>query len=170
MGGFFANLLADYCFRCVEEIPLSFLGELGVGGLIVDIDNTVTRWETADAPASVKQWIAKAKAIGIKVILLSNGLRGKQAQVGRDLELQVVTCWLPKPFSPGFRAALRALHLPPSRVASIGDIVFTDIWGANRLNITTILVEPRSQRDFPGTRIWRLLERTFRLRRAKKRP
>jgi len=168
MAGLFTNLFPDYCLGCLEDISVQFLERLGVRGLIVDIDNTVTRWESADTPAAVREWIMAAKEAGFRVVLLSNGLRGKQARVAEELKLQVITSWLPKPFSPGFRAALRVLQLPASQVASIGDIVFTDIWGANRLGITTILVEPRSNRDFPGTRLWRLLERTFSLRRARR--
>lgn len=168
MGGLFANLFADYGFRRVEEIPLDFLRSLGTRGLIIDIDNTLTSWETPDTPPAVRQWVASVKNAGLPVVLLSNGLRGRQARVAEELQLPVITSWLPKPFPAGFRAALRALQLVPTQVVSIGDIVFTDIWGANRQGITTILVDPRSDRDFPGTLIWRLLERVFRLRRPKR--
>ena len=168
MGSVFANLLTDYMFHRIEDITPEFLRELGVRGLIIDIDNTLMRWEEYEAPPSVREWLRAASDAGFKIVLLSNGLRSKQARVAGDLDLQVVAGWLPKPLPSGFRSAMRVLGLPPTQVASIGDIVFTDIWGANRLGIITILVEPRSSRDFLGTRIWRLLERLFRLRRAKK--
>jgi uncharacterized protein len=64
----------------------------------------------------------------------------------------------------GFRLALKRLALPPESVAMVGDIVFTDIYGANLLGIKTILVDPLSNIDFPGTKVWRLFEAVFKLR------
>jgi predicted HAD superfamily phosphohydrolase YqeG len=41
----------------------------------------------------------------------------------------------------------------------IGDQVFTDIYGGNKLGIRTILVEPIAVKEFFGTRISRMVER-----------
>jgi predicted HAD superfamily phosphohydrolase YqeG len=41
----------------------------------------------------------------------------------------------------------------------IGDQVFTDVLGGRRAGLYTILVRPRSPREFVGTRLLRALER-----------
>lgn len=46
-----------------------------------------------------------------------------------------------------------------SEVAIIGDQLFTDILGGNRVGIKTILVNPMSKKDMPLTLIFRILER-----------
>jgi predicted HAD superfamily phosphohydrolase YqeG len=43
--------------------------------------------------------------------------------------------------------------------AIIGDQLFTDILGGKRVGITTILVAPRSKKEFFGTKFTRLIER-----------
>ena len=46
-----------------------------------------------------------------------------------------------------------------SEVAIIGDQLFTDIFGGNRIGIKTILVNPMSDKDMPITKIFRFLEK-----------
>jgi len=152
-------------FARANEITPELLNRLGVRGLILDLDNTLTRWEEDRAAPAVPEWVDTLKQAGIRLVILSNGLREKQETVSRALEVPLVRAPLPKPFAAGFVKALEVIGLPREEVAMVGDIVMTDIWGANRLGIRTMLVEPLSPRDFPGTKVWRALEVLFRLRR-----
>ena len=155
----------DHKFSRAGEISPEFLAREGIYGLILDLDNTLTRWEEDKVAPGIPEWIGALKDAGIKMVILSNGLRAKQDTVSRALELPLVRAPLPKPFAVGFTKALEVLGLPREEVAMVGDIVMTDIWGANRLGIRTMLVDPLSPRDFPGTKVWRALEVLFRLRR-----
>jgi len=155
----------DHKFTRASEITPEILKELGVRGLILDLDNTLTRWEDDRVAPGIPEWIGALKQAGIQMVILSNGLREKQDTVSRALELPLVRAPLPKPFAVGFAKALEVIGLPREEAAMVGDIVMTDIWGANRLGIRTMLVDPLSPRDFPGTKIWRALEALFRLRR-----
>lgn len=160
-----SNFIADYTFARVTDIPPDFLRKAGVTGLILDLDNTLTRWEQDEAPADIAQWVQLMKDSGFALVILSNGLREKQAKVSRQLAVPLVATRLPKPFALGFREALKALGVPLENAAVVGDIVFTDIWGANRLGLKTVLVEPLSPIDFTGTKVWRFFEWLFKLRR-----
>jgi len=51
------------------------------------------------------------------------------------------------------------LELSPQEVAVIGDQIFTDVLGGNRLGLYTILVTPISDKEFIWTRFMRKLER-----------
>jgi HAD superfamily phosphatase (TIGR01668 family) len=154
----------DFHFPRADGITPEFLAREGILGLILDLDNTLTRWEEVEAASGILDWVKAMKAAGIKLVILSNGLHGKQEHVSLELELLLISAPLPKPFAMGFRRALKALGLPPDKAAMVGDIVFTDILGANILGITTILVDPLSSIDFPGTKAWRLFEAIFKLR------
>ena len=62
---------------------------------------------------------------------------------------------------PRRRAFLRALEVMGSsaeETAVIGDQVFTDILGGNRMGLFTILVVPINKREFIGTRVMRKFE------------
>ena len=64
-----------------------------------------------------------------------------------------------KPAKFGFRHALQLMALPPHQVAVVGDQMFTDILGGNRMGLYTIWVEPLNKKEFIGTRFTRRLER-----------
>ncbi len=161
------HLCPDYCFESVEKISPNFLIESQIRGLILDIDNTLIGWDEESVPESVLDWVQKVKSAGLKIVLLSNGYRKKQLAVSDRIGARIIPSFLPKPFPSGFIQAVKDLDLPRANIAVIGDIVFTDILGANLLGLRSILVEPRSSKDFAGTRFWRFLEKIFRLRRPK---
>ena len=46
-----------------------------------------------------------------------------------------------------------------TEIAAIGDQLLTDIYGANKLDITSVLVNPLTERDHTVTWINRLLEK-----------
>jgi hypothetical protein len=58
------------------------------------------------------------------------------------------------------------LKLIPSETAVIGDQLFTDIRGGNKLGLTTILVEPLDENEPVSVRIKRIFEKLF----VKKKP
>jgi len=165
MGAGAGQFRPDYAFEHVTGITPRFLAEQNIHAVILDLDNTLTRWEQGELAPGVQEWVRALQEARFRLVILSNGLRAKQRKVAEELEVPVVVARLPKPCAAGFRRALKTLGVPAQRAAMIGDIVFTDIWGANRLGILSILVEPLSSCDFPGTKLWRLLERLFRLRR-----
>ena len=51
------------------------------------------------------------------------------------------------------------MGLPLEDVCVIGDQIFTDILGGNRLKLYTILVEPMTKRVTPLSKLKRFLER-----------
>ena len=45
-----------------------------------------------------------------------------------------------------------------SEVACIGDQIMTDIWGANKMGFTSILVDKMTKEDFKWTKLNRIVE------------
>ena len=64
-----------------------------------------------------------------------------------------------KPRKKNFIKILDLYKYDLSEVAIIGDQLVTDIYGGNKVGITTVLVNPMSNIDMPFTKIHRYIER-----------
>lgn len=154
----------DYCFSKARDISPEWLRSQGIEGLLLDIDNTITRWETVAVPAQEMAWIEDLHKAGVKTRLLSNGLARKKKNVTQQTGIGLISPNLPKPSMVAFTKGLDELDLPPGKAMMVGDSVFTDIAGANRAGIWTALVEPLSPVDFIGSKVYRMMESLFQLR------
>ncbi len=153
--------------NAIWEIDLQSLLQIGIRGLILDLDNTLVDWNRNDIRPQVRQWLESARSAGMRMTLVSNAIRGKRVKaIGAKLDLPVVT-WALKPFAGGFRRAMALMGTVPASTCAIGDQVFTDILGANRLGIRTVLLTPLSPRESPHTRLVRRIERPLRRRWAR---
>ena len=63
-----------------------------------------------------------------------------------------------KPLKRKYNKILKIYRLKPSEVACVGDQLLTDIWGANRMDFLSILVNPIGKTDFVLTKFNRLVE------------
>ena len=143
---------------CVLVTP-DELRRLGIKGLIVDIDNTLVEWNVRELARETEEWLSSLRESGIKCCLVSNSLHdARTAEFARAAGLPLIAR-AGKPRRRSFIKALEILGTAPCETAVIGDQIFTDILGGNRLGLFTILIEPRSPREFFGTRIVRILER-----------
>lgn len=152
-----------YFFPClfvetIGDIDLAKLRKLGIRGLIVDLDNTLVAWDTFDLPESIIRWVERAKEEGFAICIVSNALEGRVTYFSKRLSVPGISK-AQKPRRGAFRMALETLGLRRNEVAVIGDQVFTDVLGGNRLGLYTILVRPISGREFFTTRLGRFFER-----------
>lgn len=63
-----------------------------------------------------------------------------------------------KPLKIGFNKARRKLELSSKNIAAVGDQIMTDIIGANRCKMFSILVKPIKEKDIFITKIKRPIE------------
>lgn len=127
-------------------------------GMIVDLDNTIIPWRSPNVPEATMRWVGKLKAAGIQVCLLSNNRGPRVQRIAKVLQVPFVSkaC---KPMAQGFRHAVQTMDLLPKQVAVVGDQIYTDILGGNRIGCYTIWVAPLSTKEFIGTKITRRLEK-----------
>jgi HAD superfamily phosphatase (TIGR01668 family) len=71
--------------------------------------------------------------------------------VARRLDLPFTTS-AGKPRRSPLRRVLAELDLPADQVALVGDRIFTDVLGGNRLGLFTVLVKPVDPQGQPCTR------------------
>ncbi|MCC7479431.1 YqeG family HAD IIIA-type phosphatase [bacterium] len=155
----------DFCFSRAVDISLDFVRALRVKAVVIDIDNTITRWESKQVGEAELSWMAAMRQDGLQLRYLSNGLAHKVAAVVDSTGIAHADTHWPKPLLPAFRDSLRELRLDGREVLMVGDSVMTDIVTANKLGMWTALVEPMGKIDFAGTKLYRLLEQKLKLRR-----
>ncbi|WP_407308245.1 YqeG family HAD IIIA-type phosphatase [Desulfosporosinus sp. SB140] len=145
----------------LDCIVVEQLVQDGIKGLIIDLDNTMTPWNDLEVGPKVAEWFIKVKAAGISACVVSNNKkRQRVAAVAEQLQIPFVF-GATKPRGRAFRAGMKLLGTGHKDTAVIGDQLFTDILGGNRLGLYTILVIPINDREFLGTRIMRRLERVL---------
>lgn len=146
----------------VEQISMDDLRENRIKAVILDIDNTICEWKM-EPTENVKAWLNLLKRNGIKICLVSNNKRYRVEKVGRLLGINAIHSAL-KPSSKAFLSAILMMDVTPEQTVVIGDQIFTDIYGGNRLNMLTIYVRPICQNDYLFVKMKRPFER-FILRR-----
>lgn len=147
----------------VEDISLSMLAAWSVRGIVLDLDNTLVPWNTADISAGARAWVASIRAAGIGLCLLTNNYSRRASQVADLLGIPIIKAAL-KPSPLAFRGALRRLGVAAAEAVVVGDQVYTDVLGGKLLGMRAVLVTPLSTRDFATTKIVRWLERPVRER------
>ena len=110
-------------------------------------------------PAGVSDWARKLKAEGIKMCILSNSNKlDKVEAVAKIIDVPYIF-FGKKPLKSGFLRAREILKLPNENIAVVGDQILTDIIGANRCGMFSILVKPIEEKDYLITRIKRPIEK-----------
>lgn len=147
------NLMVESVFA----IDLAMLRSKGISGLLVDLDNTIVPWEDSQPSNEFILWVQEAKEQGFSLCLVTNALEKRTNHFAELLAVPAVgRAW--KPLRVAFRRGLTKLGLDQGQVAVIGDQMFTDILGGNRMGLFTILVNPLSEKELGTTKLVRKME------------
>lgn len=131
--------------KSAYEIDFKRLYHLGYRGLLFDIDNTLVE-HGADINESAIKLFEQLKALKFRICLLSNN---KEARVKRfNQKIQVDYIYKArKPSTGSYFEAIKRMKGTKETTVFIGDQIFTDIYGANRAGIYSILVKPINKRE-----------------------
>ena len=142
----------------VQDIELSMLKDKGIKGLILDIDNTLVPEHVAEPDQNVLEWIERVKEAGFKVCIVSNASEKRVIKFNEKLKIHAIHK-ASKPSRKAFIKAVELMKIEIEETAVIGDQIFTDIYGGNRLNMFTILVTPIDEKEIFFVRIKRIAEK-----------
>lgn len=141
----------------VKEITFELLQENSIKGLILDVDNTLIDYYK-NMPAGVGKWCEDLKNKGIKFCIASNSnKKEKVKEVSQKLKIPYIY-FAKKPLKMGLNKAKNIMGLKAKEVAVVGDQIFTDVLGANRCKMFSILVNPIEEKDIFITVIKRPIE------------
>ncbi|MCI7812648.1 MAG: YqeG family HAD IIIA-type phosphatase [Lachnospiraceae bacterium] len=122
------------------QIDFEQLYREGYRGLLFDIDNTLVP-HGAKADARAMELFERLKKIGFVCCLISNNKRERVEMFNRDVNVAFIED-AHKPSKKNYLHAMELLGTDKSNTIFIGDQLFTDIYGAKRAGIRTILVKP----------------------------
>ena len=141
----------------VKEITLQILEKNNIKGIILDVDNTLIDFNKK-MPDGIKEWAENLKQNNIKLYIVSNSNhKEKVGNTAKTLDVPY-TYFAKKPLKGGLNKAKKALELPSEQIAVAGDQIFTDVIGANRAKMFSILVKPIDEKDIWATKIKRPIE------------
>jgi uncharacterized protein len=152
------NLIPNIHVNSPFDLDIEVLKKNYIKGIIIDIDNTLVPWSVKCADQKVIDLVDKLIKAGFKLCILSNGTKNRVAEFNKDLKLPAVHN-AAKPSRVSFRRALTLMDTKPENTAVIGDQIFTDILGGNRLGLFTVLVVPMSSKEFVWTKFVRQIEK-----------
>ncbi len=136
----FSELYPGEYVNSTYEIDFERLYQSGYRGVIFDVDNTLVP-HGAPADERAKALFAKLKELGYTCMLLSNNKEPRVKMFNDEVQVNYIF----KAGKPSGRNYLKAMELMKTNVDTtlfVGDQIFTDIYGANRVGIRTFLVKP----------------------------
>lgn len=152
------KLCPKYQADSILALDVEVLEQSGIKGIIFDLDNTLVEWKKDTLTPEVIDLISRLKDKGFKLCILSNALEHRVEVVAQTLNIPYVSRAI-KPRKSPFRKALEIMGTKPAETAIVGDQLFTDILGGNRMKLYTIWTPPLSSTEFLSTRAVRQIER-----------
>ena len=139
------NLYPNRYFDKKEDIPFETYYSQGYRGIIFDIDNTLV---PHDAPVDdvAISFIQRLKQMGFQICLLSNNDEERVSSFNEPLQVKYIYK-ANKPFRSGYEKAMEVLGTDKDNTLFVGDQIFTDIWGARRTGLFSILLDPINPKE-----------------------
>ncbi|EOS43892.1 MAG: YqeG family HAD IIIA-type phosphatase [Lachnospiraceae bacterium] len=139
------------------EINFEDFYEKGFRGIIFDIDNTlVPHGMPADERAIAL--MKRLKKIGYRVTMLSNNKEPRVKMFCDAVDAPYIFK-AGKPNPQNYRKAFVEMGTNEKNTLFVGDQIFTDVWGANKAGLHSILVRPIHPKEEIQIVLKRYLER-----------
>ena len=144
--------------KSIYTIDYTKLLNMGIKCLLYDLDNTIVPKDNKMPPSKAKDLFISLKQKGFRVILFSNSPSIRLKRFKEALAVEGISS-AKKPLTHKLKKLLRDNGYSKDEVAIIGDQLMTDIKVGNKVGITTILVNPISDKDFFITKLNRIMEK-----------
>lgn len=148
----------DMYQKSIYTIDYQKLYDRGIRCILFDLDNTMVPINIKEPNKKLKDLFDELKEKGYKLIIFSNSNKKRVDPFKQYLDVDSYPFAL-KPFLKNFNKVLNTYHYKEDQIAIIGDQMITDIAGGNKIGITTVLVNPISNKDKIFTKINRIREK-----------
>ncbi len=153
--------IPDLLLKSIYELNREQLREQGITLLLMDLDNTLDRYNAHLPTVSLRNWIDRLKAAGIEPFIYSNSKDGRAKRFADSLSIGFVQ-HARKPRAGRLLKLLKEKNTSPEQAAIIGDQIYTDILCGARAGILTIAVRPIDMHTNPFHALRFALEYPFR--------
>ncbi len=150
----------DMAFYDIYAITPEALAEIGVKGIVFDIDQTIAPYEVELPDERMMAYFESLREAGIKMAFVSNNKGPRVMKFNESIGLFYV-CKAGKPSPKGVKVVIDHFGLKTEEMISIGDQIFTDCLSAHRAGIRFALVKPIKKQESLFFRIKRFFERPF---------
>lgn len=150
----------------IFEISYDQLKKQGIKSLFFDLDNTIIGYDENRLNEKHIEFF-KTLQKDFNILIMSNSGYDRVSFALQDLSCDYLWHSL-KPTKIGFKKALKKVKTKKEETLLIGDQLMTDVFGANRFGIQTILIHPvKKKSDRWMTRINRMIE-SYMIKKIKK--
>lgn len=130
----------DEYLASTYKINFEQMYEDGYRGVIFDIDNTLVPHGAPADDRAIKLF-ERLRAIGFQTCLISNNQEPRVSPFAEKVGSQFVSN-AHKPSTKNYKKAMEMMGTDENTSFFVGDQLFTDVWGAKRTGIKSILVKP----------------------------
>lgn len=135
----FNKLFPDIYYDSTYHIDFQSYYDKGYRGIIFDIDNTLVPHDAPADDRSIKL-ISELKEIGFQVLFLSNN-KEPRVKMFNDAVHCTYIYKAHKPSASGYEKAMKKMGTDKDTTMSVGDQIFTDVWGARNAGILSVMVK-----------------------------
>lgn len=136
----FERFFPDAYMDSTYVIDFEKLYKEGIRGVIFDIDNTLVP-HGAPADERAIRLFARLRSIGLDYCLISNNQLPRVKPFADAVQAKFVED-AHKPSRKNYLKAMKLMHVDLDSCIFVGDQIFTDVYGAKRCGMRTILVKP----------------------------
>ena len=122
------------------EIDFEQYYQDGYRAIIFDIDNTLVPHGAPDDQRAIALF-KRLHALGYQTMMLSNNKEPRVKMFCDAVDAEYIYK-AGKPNPANYREAMKRMHTDEKNTLFVGDQIFTDVWGANKAGIYSILVKP----------------------------
>jgi len=154
------NLVPDIMFDNIYDVTPELLKDIGIRGLVLDIDNTLVPYSEPIANRKLTEHLRKIESSGIQITLVSNN-NLERVKKFNDCFGYYAQHNAGKPSSRCVRGCITHMKLNREEVLFVGDQIFTDCLSAHRAGVRCIIVKPIQPKENLFFNFKRTLEKPF---------
>jgi len=156
-----ANLMPDLELNSVADLDVKDLKQRGIKAVIFDVDNTLCGLNSPEIDETLKPKIQELSENFSCCILSNTSSAKRMTELKQNFPLPVADAASKKPKKEAFDQALKLTGSAANETAMVGDLLLTDVAGANNAGLVSIKVRPfKPESQVPGMGLVRLAEAT----------
>ena len=141
----FERFFPDESVSSTYDIDFQSLYEEGYRGILFDIDNTLVE-HGKGASDQALDLFRRLGEMGFQCCLISNNKKQRVSSFNEKIGAHMIFN-AHKPRRKGYREAMEMMGTNKENTLFVGDQLFTDVWGANRTGLYSILVKPMDPKE-----------------------
>lgn len=139
------KLYPDTYLDSIDDIDFEMYYKKGIRGVVSDIDNTLVP-HGAPADEHIIKVFEKIHGMGIDTCLISNNKKLRVEPFAKAVNSKFIYD-AHKPSRESYKKAMELMNTDKESTLFIGDQIFTDIWGANRTGIETVMLKQIDKKE-----------------------